>query len=239
MTNQLHFLTTCICDALKRECKPNEIIIEEHKKMFESRVSAGTIEKIPGGRNLTQKMSRDHTIWKDTRKSALRDIVNWQTKIQSRKTKSQTPCLDEHRFKEELELVGELSKVCSQIVLTFLYLARIGRLDILLSLNKLARAAAKWTRACDRRLARLMSHIHCHVGNTAQHCRLGLFQDSDFAGDFEDSESTSDGISCVFGSHTFVPIRWMCKKQTSVSHTSTESEVISSDAALLSIGGTW
>ena len=28
-------------------------------------------------------------------------------------------------------------------------------------------------------------------GNTAKQCRLGLFQDSDFAGDLEDSKSTS------------------------------------------------
>ena len=35
-----------------------------------------------------------------------------------------------------------------------------------------------------------------------------------------------------FGSHTFVPIRWMCKKRTSVSHSSTESEIISLDAGL-------
>ena len=32
---------------------------------------------------------------------------------------------------------------------------------------------------------------------------------------------------CIFGSHTFVPISWMCKKQTSVSHCSTEAEIIS------------
>ena len=38
---------------------------------------------------------------------------------------------------------------------------------------------------------------------------------------------------CAFlGSHTFVPISWMCKKQTSVSHSSTESEIISLDAGL-------
>ena len=35
-----------------------------------------------------------------------------------------------------------------------------------------------------------------------------------------------------FGSHTFVPISWMCKKQTSVSHSSTESEIISLDSCL-------
>ena len=47
------------------------------------------------------------------------------------------------------------------------------------------------------RLARLISYTHdtsdyrqcSHVGNTAQHCRLGLFRDSDFAGDFEDYNS--------------------------------------------------
>ena len=51
-------------------------------------------------------------------------------------------------------------------------------------------------------------------------------------GDLEDSKSTSGGTLCVFGSHTFVPISWMCKKQTSVSHSSTESEIISLDAGL-------
>ena len=70
------------------------------------------------------------------------------------------------------------------------------------------------------------------MGNTAKQCRLGLFQDSDFAGDLEDSKSTSGGTLCVFGSHTFVPTSWMCKKQTAVSHSSTESEIISLDTGL-------
>ena len=91
-----------------------------------------------------------------------------------------------------------------------------------------------------KRLNRLISYIHhtseykqyCHVGNTAKQCRLGLFQDSDFAGDLEDSKSTSGRILCVFGSHTFVPISWMCKNQTAVSHSSTESEIISLDTGL-------
>ena len=117
---------------------------------------------------------------------------------------------------------------------------RIGRPDILWSLNKLARASTKWTRACDKRLARLISKIHptskfkqnCHVGNTAQQCKLGLFQDSDCAGDLEDSKSTSGGTLCMIASHTFVPISWMCEKQTSVSHSSTKSEIISLDAGL-------
>ena len=92
----------------------------------------------------------------------------------------------------------------------------------------------------DKRLNRLISYTHhtseykqyCHVGNTAKQCRLGLFQDSDFAGDLEDSKSTSGGTLCVLGSHTFVPKSWMCKKQTAVSHSSTESEIISLDEGL-------
>ena len=142
--------------------------------------------------------------------------------------------------KKELETAGELPDDCSQMVLKCLYLARIGRLDILWSVNKLARAVTKCSGACDGRKARLISFIHatndyrqyCHVGNTAQHCILGLFQDSDFSGDFEDSKSTLGGISCIFGSRTFVPFSWMCKKQTSASHSSTESEIISPDDEL-------
>ena len=38
---------------------------------------------------------------------------------------------------------------------------------------------------------------------------------------------------CAFlGSHTFVPVSWMCKKRTAVSHSSTESEIISLDPGL-------
>ena len=58
----------------------------------------------------------------------------------------------------------------------------------------------------------LLPYIHntsdyrqkCHVGNTAQRCRVGLFQDSDFADDLEDSTSTS-GERNKLQSHT-VPL---------------------------------
>ena len=92
--------------------------------------------------------------------------------------KVSTPCIDDHHFKEEeTKSVGELSSTCSQIVLKCLYLSRIGRPDILWSVNKLARSITKWTNACDKRLNRLISYIHhaceykqyCHVGNTTNH----------------------------------------------------------------------
>ena len=62
--------------------------------------------------------------------------------------KGATPCMDDHEFREEENgSVGELSTVCSQIVLKCLYLARTGRPDTLWSLSKLDRAVTKWTEA--------------------------------------------------------------------------------------------
>ena len=115
--------------------------------------------------------------------------------------KVSTPCIDDHHFKEEeLKSVGELSQVCSQTVLRCLYLARIGRPDIPWSGNKLTRSITKWTKACDKCLNQLISHIH-HTCEDKQFC----------AGDLEDSKSNSGGTLCIFGSHTFVPISWMCE----------------------------
>ena len=207
--------------------------------MFESRISAGRTEKLPFPQDLrSSSWSYD---MEGHAKKCLERYCELANKTTQQLYKVSTHCIDDHHFKEEeLKSVGELSKVCSQIVLKCLYLARIGRPDILWSVNKLARSITKWTKACDKRLNRLFPHFHhtcdckqcCHVGNTAKQYRLGLFQDSDFAGDLEDSKSTSVGTLCIFGSHTFVPISWMCKKQTAVSHSSTVSEIISLDTGL-------
>ena len=106
-------------------------------------------------------------------------------------------------------------------------------------MNKLARSITKWTKACDKRLNRLISNVHhtCEYNIVMWVILLNnadwdLFQDSVFAGDLEDSKSTSGGTLCIFGSHPFVPISWMYEKQTAVSHSSTESEIISLDTGL-------
>ena len=143
--------------------------------------------------------------------------------------------MDGHQFREEENgSVGGLSTVCSQNVLKCLFLTRIGRLDILWSVNKLARAVTKWTTACDKRLARLISYIHhtCCVGNTAQYCRLGFFQDSDLCKRHGRLEVDNRRNSEHFRKSHVRTNKLMCKKQSSVSHSSTEAEVISLDAGL-------
>ena len=223
----------------QRQCEISKDIVDNYRTIFESRISAGATENLPCSENLSISS------WSNDMEGHAKKCVEQICELPNKTTQQlyivSTPCLDDHHFKEEeLKSVEELSKVCSQIVLKCLFLARIGRPDTLWSVNKLARSTTKWTQACDKRLFRLISYIHytsdckqyCHVGNTAKQSRLGLFQYSDFAGDLEDSKSTSGGTLCIFGSHKFVPISWMCKKRTPVSHSSTESEIISLDAGL-------
>ena len=228
------FVNHVYLGCTQRRCEISKDIADNYRAMFESRISAGATEKLPCSEN--QCISSWSYDMEGHAKKCVERYCELANKTTQQLYKVSTPCIDDHHFKE----VGELSKVCSQIVLKCLYLARIGRPDILWSVNKLARSITKWTKACDKRLNRLISYIHhtceykqcCYVGNTAKQCRTGLFRDSDFAGDLEDSTSTSSGVLCIFGSDTFVPISWMCKIQASVSHCSTESEIISLDAGL-------
>ena len=130
--------------------------------------------------------------WLVMQRNVWNDIVSWRTRRLSNSTKY----LLHASMTTTSKSVGEMSNTCSQIVLKCFYLARIGRPDILWSVNKLARSITKWPKVCDKRLNRLISYIHhtceykhhCHVGNTAKQCRLGLFQDSDFAGDLDREE---------------------------------------------------
>ena len=70
------------------------------------------------------------------------------------------------------------------------------------------------------------------VGNKPEDCFLVLYADASFAGDLKDSKSTSGCFLCIVGSHTFVPLNWISKKQTAVSHSSAEAEIIALEAAL-------
>ena len=141
---------------------------------------------------------------------------------------------------EELAEKGKLAEISARVVLTCLYLASVGRPDLLWTVNLLARQVTKWTKACDRRMERLISYIHRNrdhthvnfVGDPPEDCFLALFQDASFAGDLMDSKSTSGGLLALVGPKTFVTLAWRCKKQTAVSHSSAEAEVISLDAGV-------
>ena len=222
------FLDHVYLGCTQRQCEISKDIVDNYRTMFESRISAGGLEKLPFPQNL--RISSWSYDMAGHAKKCVERYCELANKTTQQLYKVSTPCIDDHHFKEEeTKSVGELSNTCSQIVLKCLYLARIGRPDILWSVNKLARSITKSTKACDKRLNRLISYIHhtseykqyCHVGNTAKQCRLGLRVCRRSEGL---QKSTSGGTWCIFGSHTFIPISWMCEKQISVSHSSTESQ---------------
>ena len=69
------------------------------------------------------------------------------------------------------------------------------------------------------------------VGNDPENCIILYGADADFAGSLKDSKSTSGGyLMLVVGPQTFVPMAWLCKKQTAVYHSTTDAGTISLDA---------
>ena len=162
------FVDHVYLECTQRQCEISKDIVDNHRAMFESRISAGRTEKLPCSENLRTSS------WSYDMEGHVKKCVERFCEMANRTTqqlyKVSTPCIDDHHFKEEeLKSVGELSKVCSQIVLKCLNLARSGRPDILWSVNKLARSITKWTKACAKRLNRLISYIH-HTCEYKQNC---------------------------------------------------------------------
>ena len=87
-----------------------------------------------------------------------------------------TPCIDDHLIPpEEYETNGKLSAVCAQMVLKCLclYLARMGRLNLLWSVNTLARSVTTWNMASDQRLLRLINCID-QTKDYTQFCAVAI-----------------------------------------------------------------
>jgi len=156
-----------------------------------------------------------------------------------------TPGMDDHLMKpEDFEEPGFLSLDAAKIIMKALYGARLVRFELLWPICSSAREVSKWTRACDKRLHRLMCYIHhtpthsleSFVGDDAQHCHPVLYSDADFAGDLVQAKSTSGLYLAIVGPNTFAPVTASCKKQTCVSHSSTESEIVAAEQAIRTEG---
>ena len=80
-----------------------------------------------------------------------------------------------------------------------LYGARFVRFDLLWPIGDLARRISKWTKACDRRLDRLMAHLNTtlnhglegFVGDRLEECSVLAYCDASFADELATSKSLS------------------------------------------------
>ena len=152
------FLDHVYLGCTQRQCQISKDFVDNYRTMFESRISAGGVEKLPFPQNL--RISSWSYDMEGHAKKCVERYCDFANKTTQQFYKVSTPCIDDHHHlkEDEMKSVGELSQVRSQIVLKCFYLARIARLDILWSVNKFARSVTKWTKACDKRLNRLISN---------------------------------------------------------------------------------
>ena len=141
------------------------------------------------------------------------------------------------------EKPGVLAPIATRVLMKVLFVARMARFDLLRAVQGLAARVTKWSTDCDKALHRLICYInstvdykmHCFIGDDVSDCRLWLFADADHAGEY-DSRSTSGCVLVLVGPNTYYPLTAFSKKQTSVSLSSTESEVVSANISLRSVG---
>ena len=96
----ISFLGHVYLGCTQRECKPNEKIIGEYNKMFESRISAGATEKLPGW----DKPRAETSVWSYDMEGHARKCVGRYCELANKKTeqlyKVSHPCLDDHQIKK-------------------------------------------------------------------------------------------------------------------------------------------
>ena len=114
--NRHHSLIVYTWGVLKDNVKLRKDIVDNYRTMFESIFSAGATEKLPCSENLCISS------WSYDMEGHAKKCVERYCELANKTTqqlyKVSTPCMDGHHFKEEeLKSVGELPKVCSQIVL--------------------------------------------------------------------------------------------------------------------------
>ena len=120
------FLDHVYLGCTQCECKSDESILEQYKKIFESRVSTGATEQLLGWEKSTRKQSLGLVIWRVIRRNAWTYFRHWIIEWLRNCMKSLHPAWTPITSKEEeLETVGELSQVCSQFVMFCFCLARI------------------------------------------------------------------------------------------------------------------
>ena len=67
------------------------------------------------------------------------------------------------------------------------------------------------------------------IGDARDNLEIVLYCDADLAGDRNDAKSTSGIFMCLVGPTSFVPLAGVSKKQTSVSKSTPEAEIVAID----------
>ena len=112
------FLDHVYLGCTQRECQISKDIVDNYRKMFESRISAWALDKLP----VSAKSDANISSWSYDMEGHAKKCVERYCELANKTTQQlyrvSTPCLDDHQFKEkDMGSVGELSTVCTPMVL--------------------------------------------------------------------------------------------------------------------------
>ena len=138
------------------------------------------------------------------------------------------------------DVKGSLSAEASRILMKVLWCARLARPDLNKAISDLTRRLTCWSVADDKRLHRLMSYLYGsrkftlkgYIGDPPELLRLCCYTDADHCSAQEDTKSTSGMIMTLEGPHSWWPLSWASRKQTSTARSTTEAEMVSLGAGL-------
>lgn len=115
------------------------------------------------------------------------------------------PSLDEQSIiDDDIIAPGEFSASAAKLIMNVRRATRMCRYDLLYLVTALTREMSRWTRACDKRLFRLMCYVTSNVtlslaslvGDSLRECKLLLLTDSDRTSVYIEID---DGMMFCFG----------------------------------------
>ena len=179
---------------------------------------------------------------------ALSGAVDKYLKVAPENTKLRkvhTPFIDESLLPDGQDLgsipEGTLGKHASSILMSLLYTARMARYDLLRPVCALASMVSRWNVHCDRMLYRLICYVDTtkdevfmigFIGDHLKDLTLRLYTDADLASCKLTKKSTSGVFLVLAGPNSWFPLVGVSTKQTAMSHSSTESELVGADLGL-------
>ena len=160
--NQHHFFTTCIWDALNVNASQTKSSWMNTEKCTNHEFLLEQMKNYQGGKRLTQTRSRGQTIWKDNAQKWVERYCELANKKTEQFYKVSSPCLDMITISRKRN--WNQLQTCHRYAHKFSWHActwhELVDLTFFCQWTKLARSVTKWTSACDRRLARLISYVH-------------------------------------------------------------------------------
>ena len=107
------FLDHVYLGCTQRECQISNDIVDNYRSMFESRISAGAMEKLPETKATGKPDAETISSWSCHMEGHAKNCVERYCEMANKTTQQlynvATPCMDDHQFEEEeIGSVGEL-----------------------------------------------------------------------------------------------------------------------------------